>query len=111
MAASNEQAERAKYGKVVAKAWSDSAFKAKLLKDPQAALVEAGVEVPAGVSVKVVEETETTRYFILPPPPEGELSEEALEKVAGGTQGEAPGQLINAGDDPIIGPVLPDPPG
>ena len=112
MAASNEQAERAKYGQVVAKAWSDSAFKAKLLKDPQAALVEAGVEVPAGVSVKVVVETETTRYFILPlPPPEGDLSEEALEKVAGGTQGAAPGQFINAGDDPILGPVLPDPPG
>ena len=68
MAASNEQAERAKYGKVVAKAWSDSAFKAKLLKDPHAVLIEAGIEVPAGVSVKVVEETETARYFILPPP-------------------------------------------
>ena len=32
MAGADEQAERAKYGQVVAKAWSDRAFKARLLK-------------------------------------------------------------------------------
>jgi len=80
MAAFDEQAERAKYGKVVAKAWSDGAFKAKLLSDPRAALAEAGVDVPAGVTVKVVEDTETTWHLVLPPPPpEGELTDEALE--------------------------------
>ena len=85
--------------KVIAKAWSDPAFKARLLSNPQAALVEAGVEVPAGVTVKVVEDTETTRHLILPPPPEGELSEEALEKVAGGlTIGPGEGGDVLPGD-------------
>jgi Nitrile hydratase, alpha chain len=94
MAASNEQAEawRASYGKVVAKAWSDSVFKAKLLKDPQAVLAEAGVEMPPGVAVKVVENTQDTMHLVLPaPPPAGELTDEALDKVAGGACSSACG--------------------
>ena len=96
MAASDEQAAqftqqfRADYAKVVAKAWSDEAFKARLLADPYAALNEAGVEVPAGVTakVKVVENTSDTVHLVLPPPPpEGELTDEDLDKVAGGLAG------------------------
>ena len=41
--------EKAAYGKVVARAWRDPAFKAKLIADPQAALRDAGIPVPAGV--------------------------------------------------------------
>ena len=72
MATSDEQAAswRAGYGKVVAKAWSDEAFKAKLLSDPHAALSEAGIEVPKGITVKVVENTGDTTYLVLPVPPE-----------------------------------------
>ncbi len=75
---------RQDYGKVVAKAWSDDAFKAQLLSDPAAALKEAGVAVPDGVEVKVVENTETLFHLVLPPRPDEELSDEALDKVAGG---------------------------
>ncbi|MGH6896614.1 MAG: NHLP leader peptide family RiPP precursor [Geminicoccaceae bacterium] len=85
MADQQVEAGNVAYGKVVAKAWSDSAFKAKLLRDPRAALAEAGVPVAAGVTIKVIEDTESTRHLILPPPPpEGELSDESLDKVAGG---------------------------
>jgi hypothetical protein len=86
MAASNEQAAwQAKYGKVVAKAWTDEGFKAKLLSDPHVALAEAGIEVPAGKTVKVVENTQDTVHVVLPPPPaEDELTDEALENVAAG---------------------------
>ena len=90
MGVSNERTEawRASYGKVVAKAWSDAAFKARLLKDPQAVLAEAGVEMPPGVTVKVVENTDNTMHLILPPPPPaGELTDEALDKVAGAFSG------------------------
>ena len=73
------------YAKVIAKAWSDDEFKGRLLADPGAALAEMDVEVPAGVEVKVVEDSESVRHLVLPPAPgEGELSDEALEKVAGG---------------------------
>ena len=84
MAASNEQL-RADYAKVVAKAWSDSDFKTKLLANPAAALAEVGVEVPAGITLKAVENTTNTLYLVIPPPPANdELSEEALDRVVGG---------------------------
>ncbi len=72
--------------KAIARAWSDADYKAKLLSDPHAALVEAGVEVPAGTTIKVVEDTADTRHLVLrvAPGDAGELSAEELEKVAGG---------------------------
>ena len=73
---------RANYAKIVARTWSDAAFKAKLINDPLNALAEHGVEVPAGTTVKVLEDTQAMRYLVLPPPPEDELSEEDLDKVA-----------------------------
>ena len=71
--------------KAIARAWSDADFKAKLLSDPRAALAEAGVEVPAGVTVKVVESTKDTQHVVLPVAPgnAGELSIDELERVAG----------------------------
>ena len=81
----------AAYGKVVARAWRDPAFKAKLIADPQAVLREAGVAVPAGATVKVVENTGTHLHFVLPPKPVGQLSDEALDEVAGGA-GPIPGK-------------------
>ena len=81
----NMQADKAAaYGKIIARAWREPAFKAKLIADRQAALKEAGVTVPVGVTVKVVENTDTHFHFVLPPKPVAELSDEALEKAAGG---------------------------
>jgi hypothetical protein len=74
----------AAYGKMVARAWRDPAFKAKLLADPHAALKDAGIPVPAGVTVKVVENTDTHFHLVLPPKPAHELSDEALDRVAAG---------------------------
>ena len=80
---------RAAFAKVVARAWSDDAFKAKLLSDPRAVLAEYGVEVPPGVTVEVVENTGERLHLVLPVAPEGELSEQELERVAGGLNGFA----------------------
>ena len=44
---------------VVAKAWSDAAFKQRLLAGPVAVLRAEGVDVPEGRQVRVVEESET----------------------------------------------------
>jgi hypothetical protein len=79
-----ELAERGLH-KLVAQAWSDPAFKAKLLAQPVAALAAAGVAMPTGVTVKVFENTDKLVHLVLPPPPaEDELSDEALDKVGGG---------------------------
>ncbi len=72
-------------GKVIARAWREPAFKAKLIADPRATLTEAGVSLPGGVTVKVVEDTDTHLHFVLPPKPIGQLSDEALDKVAAGS--------------------------
>ena len=74
----------AAFGKIVARAWREPAFKAKLLADPHGALKDAGVAVPAGVTVKVFENTDSHVHLLLPPKPTSELSDEALENVAGG---------------------------
>lgn len=72
--------------KAITRAWTDSSYKAKLLGDPHGALDEVGVVVPAGTTVKVVENTADTQYLVLPVAPDnaGELSTEELEKIAGG---------------------------
>lgn len=72
--------------KAIARAWTDGAYKARLVNDPHAALAEAGVEVSAGTKVKVVENTTDTQHLVLPvaPPEAGEVSMEELERVAGG---------------------------
>ena len=79
-----EEQRRANYAKIVARSWSDADFKAKLLSDPHNALAEYGIMVPAGTTMRVVEDTQEMRHLVLPPPPEGELSEEDLNEVAGG---------------------------
>jgi hypothetical protein len=80
--------------KLVAKAWKDEAFAQELRTDPKAAVerelatVRPGAKLPEGVDVKVVEETPTTLYLVVPPGPRraesGELSDEELERAAGG---------------------------
>jgi hypothetical protein len=72
--------------KVIGRAWADPAYKARLLRDPAAALTEANVRIPAAATVKVVEDTADTKHFVLPAAPAdaSTLSEEDLEKVAGG---------------------------
>ena len=80
----SHEERRSAYAKAIAQAWSDEAFKAKLKSDPSSVLAELGAEVPAGVTVKVVENTADTYYLVVPIAPEEELSEEDLVKVSGG---------------------------
>lgn len=71
-------------GTVVAKALKDPSFRALLLKDPADAIEKAlGVKLPAGVSVKVVEDSAATVHLVLPAPDKS-LSDAQLQKVAGG---------------------------
>jgi len=69
--------------RIIAKAWADDTFKAALIADPAATLTAEGIDVPAGVTLKVVENTDTQVHIILPPCPEGEMSEEQLDGVVG----------------------------
>jgi hypothetical protein len=70
--------------RLIARAWQDEAFKQQLLADPHAAIAtETGRAVPEGIEIRVVEETATVRYLVLPRNTT-QLSEEELDLTAGG---------------------------
>lgn len=55
---------------IIQKAWEDPEFKARLLADPSKALQASfGIELPAGINLKVVEETPSDYYLVIPPNP------------------------------------------
>jgi Nitrile hydratase, alpha chain len=85
MADQAARGETTAFGRAVMRAWSDPAFKVQLLADPRAALAAVGASVLPGVTVKIVENTDTVMHLVLPAKPAGaELSEEALQKVVAG---------------------------
>ena len=73
------------FAKIIAKAWRDPAFKAELIANPAAALKAEGIDVPAGMAVTVLENTDKQFHLVLPPVPSDELAEDYLEAVAGGS--------------------------
>jgi hypothetical protein len=79
------QTEPAICWKLIAKAWSDEEFKVRLLADPVVVLREAGMKVPEGVSVVILEDTHQTAHFVIPAKPSNaELCEQDLAKVIWG---------------------------
>jgi hypothetical protein len=79
--------ETNKMNTLIAACWKDDALKQRFLSDPHAVLAEHGMDVPEGINVNVVENTDNTVHVTLPAAPEGhaELSDEELESAAGGT--------------------------
>lgn len=65
---------------VVARAWADSEFKARLLLDANSALREFGLTVEEGATVQFHESTASNLHFVLPPPPDGLTGEFALDQ-------------------------------
>jgi hypothetical protein len=47
--------------------WTDDAFATQVQSDPAEALKSMGVDVPAGIKVKVVVQRRDTIYFTIPP--------------------------------------------
>ena len=76
--------------KLVVRAYEDEAFRQELLADPKSVYErEMGISIPDSFSIEIVEEKPNTIYMVLPQKTEaaqaeGELSDEALEAVAGG---------------------------
>ena len=74
--------------KIVARAWSDDEFRRKFVADPKGQFEEhLGAKLPAALTMTVHEETADSLHFVIPAKPSqalDELSDEDLEKVAGG---------------------------
>ena len=66
--------------------WKDDALKARFMADPKAVLAEYGMDVPVGMSVKVVENAGNRVYITMPASPSSgmALPDDELSKVAGG---------------------------
>src|ERR1700745_3484707 len=79
----NQGEKERKLSQIIAKCWADESFKRKLLTNTEAILSAEGVELPAGLSVKVLENTDKVFHLVIPPKPT-ELSDEDLDKVAAG---------------------------
>lgn len=81
----NETTDNA-LAKVIAKAWSDDDFHARLLADAAGTLGAEGVDFPEGARVVVLENTDDVVHLVIPAKPR-ELSDEQLDSVAGGFSG------------------------
>jgi Nitrile hydratase, alpha chain len=85
------------FGKVISQAWADPSYKARLLADPASVLAESGVALPPGVEIRAVENTASVVYLALPAKPSEELSDDALEAVAGGSTAGSAGTVGTLG--------------
>ena len=110
----NQRLELQRY--LIAKSWDDEAFKQELLSDPKGTLSkELEQQLPENVKVQVIEEEADTIYLLIPKKPnqpdiEEELSEEALDAVAGGGSVVAAWKWMPALNDMIsrINPAVMD---
>ncbi len=74
---------------LIVKAMKDESFRQELLANPKAVVeremgkLKEGTKLPAALEVKVIEQPANALYLVLPTI-SGELSDEALEAVAGG---------------------------
>ena len=88
---------------LIQRSLEDEEFRQRLLADPKGTMEqELGSRLPESVEVRAVEETADTIYLVLPsasPLGEGgELSDQELEQVAGGTEGRTEGACADTGD-------------
>ena len=67
-------------------AWErDPEYRARVMENPRGALAGKGLEMPAGVEVRVHANDDDTRYFVFPSDPNRDLSDTMLAAVHGGT--------------------------
>ena len=79
----NQVEQSKKISQILAKCWSDESFKQKLMADPMGTLAAEGAEMPEGLSVNVIENTDKVFNLVIPAKPT-DLTDADLDKVAGG---------------------------
>ncbi len=83
MALKQEEMQKS-WVKVIVKAWSDPAFKKKLLQNPEDTLKKEGLGLPKGMHVEIHENNSRLSHLTLPEQPANALANDQLLKVAAG---------------------------
>ncbi len=80
----NEQqsSQQNQLARVIAKAWADDDFKARLIANPTAVLTAEGLSLRAGATIKIVENSPTLTHIVLPCVPSDRGMEELGTRVA-----------------------------
>jgi len=73
-----------KWAVCVAKAWADDDYKKRLISDSATVLKDEGIDVPEGMEIKVVENTQALFYMVLPAAPDAAdgMIEDVEERLA-----------------------------
>ena len=78
--------QRNAMAELFAACWKDEALKARFMSGPKAVLAERGIDVPDGIDVNVVENSDNTVHITMPKAPTGptELFDEELATTVEG---------------------------
>jgi hypothetical protein len=85
------------WSRAIARAMKDKTFKTRLVADPVATLRGAGVDVPNDLAIKVVENTASRVYMVLPDSGDDALSDADLERIAAGVHQQCSGRDSGCG--------------
>jgi Nitrile hydratase, alpha chain len=86
------------YAKVLRQAATDPAFRRRLIADAPGTLKASGIDVPAGIEIKVVEDTGSVVHLVLPTSAaaDDELSDIELDWAAGGIGNTYCGKIVES---------------
>lgn len=92
---------------IITKAQADDAFKGKVLSNINEVLQDLGVTLPEGITLKIVANSDSEQYVVIPyvPPVSGELSDDQLAAVAGGKSHVAANTNVAANAEAAINAV------
>ena len=97
----NTEQQAHRWGEIISKAGQDEGFRKRLLFAPATVVKEFGLEVPSGVRLSIIENTDQILHLVLPPlQTSKELSDADLEGVTGGL-------VVNAIIAVLIGTLMP----
>ena len=68
---------------IIAKAWSDDAFKQQLIHDPKQTLADEGIELPKDKTITVLADTDQVAHLIIPRKQE-DLDDQQLGQTSAG---------------------------
>ncbi len=101
----NTQYQSEALGKIIARTWSDPAFAELLKSDPRAACTQEGIDIPEDVKLTIYFAEKGEAVLVIPAPPGENLSDEALEMMAGGKCAGTVGSLATFGCPGTAGTV------